>query len=169
MPINAGVSNDSRVRTKRINSTDPAVGISKRSVMRLNVCQVRAPDIIADSSKEGSIDLNAATMRRNARGTCPTEWTQIIPGKENTLNGGDFRPNRFVSQTLRYPNFGLSKNIHAMDSRTPGRIKGTTAIGTKMLRSGVLVRSVSHASIVPNTKESAAEPEAKISEFIKVE
>src|SRR6266545_4441173 len=101
MPISAGVSNDSSVRTKRINNTDAAVGTSRRSVMRRNVCQVAAPDIIADSSKEGSIDLKAATIRRNASGTCPTEWTQIIPGKEKTLNGGDCKPKRFISQTFK--------------------------------------------------------------------
>ena len=101
MPINAGASKDSSVRTNRISKTEPAVGISRRKVTRLNVCQVLAPDIIADSSREGSMDLNAATISRKARGTCPTECTQIIPGKENTLNGGDWRPNRFVSQTLR--------------------------------------------------------------------
>src|SRR5437879_8179719 len=99
MPISAGVSKDSNVRTNRISSTEPAVGMSKRKVTRRNVCQVLAPDIIADSSREGSMDLNAATISRKARGTCPTECTQIIPGKENTLNGGDLRPNRFVSRS----------------------------------------------------------------------
>ncbi len=101
MPISAGVSKDSKVRTNRMSITEPAVGISKRRVTRLKVCQVFAPDIIADSSKEGSMDLNAATISRNAKGTWPTEWTQIMPGKENTLNGGDLRPNKFISQTLR--------------------------------------------------------------------
>src|SRR6266508_1525125 len=101
IPINAGVSNDSSVRTKRIRTTDAAVGISRRKVMRRKVCKVAAPDIIADSSKEGSMDLNAATMRRNANGTCPTEWTQIMPGRENTLNGGDCKPKRFINQTFR--------------------------------------------------------------------
>src|SRR3954454_748026 len=104
MPIKAGVSKDSNVRTNRISSTDPAVGISRRSVTRRKVCQVLAPDIIADSSSDGSIDLNAATIIRNASGTCPTEWTQIIPGNENTLKGADCQPNRFMSHTLRYPN-----------------------------------------------------------------
>src|SRR5688500_14556099 len=101
MPISAGVSKDSKVRTNKINSTEPAVGINNRSVTRRKVCQVLAPDIIADSSKEGSMDLNAATISRNARGTWPTEWTQIIPGKENTLNGGDWRPNKLISQTFK--------------------------------------------------------------------
>src|ERR1044071_10415398 len=101
MPIRAGVSNDSSVRTNKIKSTDAVVGISKRSVMRLNVCHVPAPDIIADSSREGSIDLNAATINRNASGTCPTECTQIMPGNEKTLNGADLRPNKLCHQTFR--------------------------------------------------------------------
>src|ERR1051325_5060972 len=101
MPISAGASKDSNVRTNRINSTEPAVGINKRKVMRLKVCQVPAPDIIADSSREGSIDLNAATISRNASGTCPTECTQIMPGNEKTLNGADLRPNKLCNQTFR--------------------------------------------------------------------
>src|SRR5258706_13205260 len=101
MPISAGVSKDSSVRTNKISSTDPAVGKSKRSVTRRKVCQVLAPDIIADSSSDGSIDLNAATIIRNANGTCPTECTQIMPGSENTLNGADCKPNRLISQTFR--------------------------------------------------------------------
>ena len=101
MPISAGVSKDSSVRTNNISTTDPAVGISSRRVTRRRVCQVFAPDIIADSSRDGSIDLNAATIRRNARGTWPTECTQIIPGSEKTLKGGDWRPKRFINQTLR--------------------------------------------------------------------
>ena len=88
------------MRTNRISITEPAVGISSLNVTRLNVCQVLAPDIIADSSKEGSIDLNAATINKKANGTCPTEWTQIMPGKEKTLNGADCRPNKFISQTF---------------------------------------------------------------------
>src|SRR6266850_1274229 len=101
MPISAGVSKDSKVRTNKMSSTDPAVGINKRKVIRLKVCHVPAPDIIADSSKDGSIDLKAATIIRKAKGTCPTECTQIMPGREKTLNGGDFTPNRLMSQTLR--------------------------------------------------------------------
>src|ERR1044071_1516251 len=100
MPIRAGVSNDSSVRTNKIKSTDAVVGISKRSVMRLNVCHVPAPDIIADSSREGSIDLKAATINRKAIGTWPTACTQIMPGSEKTLNGGDFKPKSCISQTL---------------------------------------------------------------------
>ena len=73
MPISAGVSKDSNVRTKRIRSTDAEVGMSKRSVIRRRVCGVLAPDIMADSSSAGSIDLNAATIMRKASGTCPTE------------------------------------------------------------------------------------------------
>src|ERR1700751_5300746 len=101
IPINAGVSKDSSVRTNRISNTDPAVGISSLKVTRRKVFQVFAPDIMADSSKDGSIDLNAAVIMRNASGTCPTECTQIIPGSEKTLNGGDCRPNKFFNQTLR--------------------------------------------------------------------
>jgi len=56
-----------------MSTTEPAVGINKRKVTRLKVCQVLAPDIIADSSNDGSIDLNAAVMIKNASGTCPTE------------------------------------------------------------------------------------------------
>jgi hypothetical protein len=73
MPINAGVSKDSKVRTNKMSSTEPAVGISKRKVTRLKVCQVLAPDIIADSSRDGSMDLKAAVIMRNANGTWPTE------------------------------------------------------------------------------------------------
>src|SRR5215510_11017564 len=101
MPISAGVSKDSRVRTNKINSTDATVGISKRNVTRRKVFQVLAPDIIADSSSDGSMDLKAATIKRNASGTCPTEWTQIIPGSEKTLNGGDCRPKKYFNHTLR--------------------------------------------------------------------
>src|SRR5262245_17094392 len=96
----AGVSKDSRVRTNRINSTDAEVGISKRSVTLRRVCNVFAPDIIADSSSEGSIDLNAATIMRKSSGTCHTEWTQIIPGSEKTLNGGPLRPKSWIKATL---------------------------------------------------------------------
>src|SRR5215203_5189006 len=101
MPISAGVSKDSSVRTNKISNTDPAVGASKRKVIRLTVCQVLAPDIIADSSKDGSIDLNAAVIIKKASGTWPTEWTQIIPGREKTLNGADCRPNRCIDQTFK--------------------------------------------------------------------
>jgi hypothetical protein len=101
MPMSAGVSKDSKVRTNRMSITEATVGISKRKVTRLKVCQVLAPDIIADSSKDGSMDLNAATMSKNAKGTWPTEWTQIIPGRENTLNGADSRPNRVINATFR--------------------------------------------------------------------
>src|ERR1043166_7278649 len=169
MPIRAGVSNDSKVRTKRISSTEPAVGIKRRNVARRKVCQVLAPDIMADSSNDGSIDLNAATIMRNANGTCPTEWTQIIPGREKTLNGADSKPNKLFNQPLTYPNFGLRRKIQEIDSNTPGRISGTTAMGTKSARNGVFVRSVSQASIVPKMKLSAADPEAKIKEFLNVE
>src|SRR5512144_1115367 len=100
MPISAGVSNDSKVRPKRISRTDPAAGTSSRNVTRLKVCHAPAPDIMADSSRDGSIDLNAAVIMRKTNGTCPTEWTQIIPGKEKTLNGGDSRPKRLFNQTL---------------------------------------------------------------------
>src|SRR5919109_671191 len=100
MPISAGVSKDSKVRTNKISSTEPVVGISKRNVTRRSVCHVLAPDIMADSSNEGSIDLKAATIIRKASGTWPTEWTQIIPGSEKTLNGGDCKPKRCINQTL---------------------------------------------------------------------
>ena len=56
-----------------------------------------------------------------------------------------------------------------MDSKTPGRISGTTAIGTNTFRRGALVRSVSHASIVPSINVNVAEPDAKINELTKVE
>src|SRR3989338_9717846 len=100
MPIRAGVSKDSKVRTKRISRTEAEVGISKRSVTRCRVCKVSAPDIMADSSSEGSIDLNAATIMRKASGACPTEWAQIIPGREKMLNGADSNPNRDINATL---------------------------------------------------------------------
>jgi hypothetical protein len=64
---------------------------------------------------------------------------------------------------------GLSRKIQAIDSNTPGRINGTTAIGTKIFRSGVLVRSVSQASMVPKTNVRMAEPEPNIRELTKVE
>src|ERR1051325_9412437 len=117
--MSPGVSNDSSVRTNRISNTEAALGNKSRSVTRLNVCQVFAPDISADSSSDGSIDLNAAAISRNASGTCPTELTQIIPGSEKTLNGADSRFKSAFSQTFRYPNFGLSKKIQAIASRTP--------------------------------------------------
>ena len=101
MPISAGVSKDSRVRTKSISNTEPAVGVNRRNVIRLKVCQVPAPDIMADSSSEGSMDLNAAVIIKKANGTCPTEWTQIIPGSEKTLNGGDLRLNNCINHTFR--------------------------------------------------------------------
>src|SRR5262249_24405712 len=101
MPIKAGVSKDSRVRTNKISSTEPAVGINRRSVTRLKVCQVLAPDIIADSSKDRSMVLKAAVIMRNVKGTWPTECTQIIPGSEKTLNGAESKPKRVFSQTLR--------------------------------------------------------------------
>ena len=56
-----------------------------------------------------------------------------------------------------------------MDSKTPGKINGTTARGTKIPRNGVFVRSVSHARTVPRMKLSAAAPEANIKEFLNVE
>src|SRR2546430_13309989 len=167
--MRAGVSKDSNVRTKRISSTEPAVGINNRNVTRRKVCQVLPPDIIADSSRDGSIDLKAATIMRKANGTCPTECTQIIPGKEKTLKGADSKPKILFNHALTYPNFGLRRKIHAMDSKTPGRISGTTAMGTKSARSGVFVRSVSHARTVPRMKLSAAAPEANIKEFLNVE
>ena len=79
MPINAGVSKDSSVRTNKMSSTEPAVGINKRSVTRLKVCQVLAPDIIADSSKDGSMDLKAAVIMRNASGTDPRNEPRSFP------------------------------------------------------------------------------------------
>ncbi len=99
--MRAGVSKDSKVRTKRMRRTEAEVGINNRSVIRRKVCQVFAPDIIADSSSEGSIDLNAATIMRKASGICPTECTQIIPGREKTLKGADSKPNRYINATFR--------------------------------------------------------------------
>ena len=64
---------------------------------------------------------------------------------------------------------GLNRKIQAIDSKTPGRISGTTAMGTKIARSGVFVRSVSHARTPPKKNPNAAEPEANIREFMKVE
>src|SRR5262252_8992905 len=101
IPIKAGVSKDSRVRTNKMSSTEPAAGVKSRNVTRRKVCQVFAPDIIADSSNEGSIDLKAAAIIRNASGTWPTACTQIIPGREKTLNGADCNLKRDLSHILR--------------------------------------------------------------------
>src|SRR3989338_482266 len=101
IPISAGDSNDSKVRTKRMSKTEPQVGMSRGRVTRRRVCHVPAPDISADSSSDGSIDLKAATIMRKASGTCPTEWAQIIPGREKILNGADSRPKRAINATLR--------------------------------------------------------------------
>ena len=69
-----------------------------------------APDIRADSSSDGSMDRNAATMSRKTMGEECRPSTQIIPQMVKMSNGAD--PRIGSSAALSRPICGLARKIH---------------------------------------------------------
>ena len=67
-PSNAGTSNDSIERTKRIRIVAKMAGHVSFSVTRQSTCHTLAPLIVADSSSDGSMARKAALISRNAIG-----------------------------------------------------------------------------------------------------
>jgi hypothetical protein len=58
------------------------MGSIRESVTRRNVAQEEAPDIRLDSSREGSMDLNAVAKRRNRNGVVYCIMCQTTPPYE---------------------------------------------------------------------------------------
>jgi hypothetical protein len=58
------------------------MGSIRESVTRRNVAQEEAPDIRLDSSREGSMDLNAVAKRRNRNGVEYCIMCQTTPPYE---------------------------------------------------------------------------------------
>ena len=67
-PRSAGTSNDSSPRTTMISRAAYSAGRASGSVIRRNTVRSRAPLMIADSSSDGSIERNDATIRRKTSG-----------------------------------------------------------------------------------------------------
>ena len=67
-PSKAGTSKDSIARTKRMSKVANTAGHTRGSVILAATCTMPAPLITADSSSAGSMERNAAVIRRNATG-----------------------------------------------------------------------------------------------------
>ena len=67
-PSKAGTSKDSMARTKRVKTVATIAGMASLRVMRQSVLKMLDPLITADSSKEGSMALNAADINKKAMG-----------------------------------------------------------------------------------------------------
>jgi hypothetical protein len=70
------------VWTNISKAADRIAGRTSRSVILRNTLRGGAPEPSAASSREASIDVNAATPMRNAIGVTWMDWTKTIPGNE---------------------------------------------------------------------------------------
>ena len=111
-PSRPGTSKLSRDWTNISSAAEIRAGRSSGIVIRRSTVRRGAPDIAADSSSEGSIARNAATISRNATGARCRPWTQIMPGTLNTLTGSAPSSGR-KSRVLSRPMFGSPRKIHA--------------------------------------------------------
>ena len=97
--------------------------------------------MIADSSSDGSIERNEATISRNTSGARCSPSTKIIPGRLNTLNA--WPPSSgSMNHVLRIPICGLAMKIHAIVCRTPGMISGTSEAANISGLPGTSVRTI---------------------------
>src|SRR6185437_6829026 len=80
-PITAGTSNDSSPRTTMIKIAAYSAGLASGSVTRKKTRHIGAPLMIADSSSDGSIERNDATISRKTSGARCTPSMKIIPGR----------------------------------------------------------------------------------------
>ena len=71
--------------------------------------------------------------------------TQIMPASVYTSKGPAVTPKAFFTTRLIKPMRGESKSSQEIVFRIPGTMNGTSAITAMRPRSGVLVRSVTHA------------------------
>ena len=86
-------------------------GRTSGMVILRNVAQRVAPDMSADSSREGSIDRNAATISRKTIGERCRPSTQIIPQRVKTSKTpGPKTGSRIL---LSSPISGLARKIQA--------------------------------------------------------
>ena len=81
-PTNAGISNDSKVRIKINNMTEKNAGSINRKDIRRMVCQTRAPHAAEASSRDGSIERNAAASMRKTNGDHSSDSIKIMPNME---------------------------------------------------------------------------------------
>jgi hypothetical protein len=81
-PISCGTSNDAIVWMNTSNAAATMAGRASASVTRRNATSPVAPEAIAASSIEGSIEVNVATAMMNAVGATCMACTKIMPGSE---------------------------------------------------------------------------------------
>ena len=95
-----------------ISAAARRAGRTSGMVTRRKVCTRVAPLISDDSSSEGSVDRNAATMKRKTIGERCRPSTQIIPQivKMSTAPG----PKIGSSTLLTRPISGLARKIQAI-------------------------------------------------------
>ena len=142
-----------------MNTSSAAATIAGRasaSVTRRNAVSDPAPEAIAASSIDGSIEVNVATARMNAVGATCIVCTKIMPGSEYTLNGR--RCTVACATALSSPMRGDARNSHETVFRIPGRMSGTSAVVMPRPRSGASVRVYRNASPKPSATASSATP-----------
>src|SRR6266851_8333717 len=119
-PISAGTSKASRPRTSTMSTTDATAGSINGTVTVRKVWNGFAPLMLADSSSDASINLNAEDTNRKTSGDDDRPSTQIMPPRLYTLNGAAGRPRPARSAALIAPVCGLNQKIQAMVMTMPG-------------------------------------------------
>ncbi len=138
-PTSCGTSNDAIVWMKIKSPAATIAGRASPSVTLRNAVSPDAPDAIAASSSDGSIDVNVATAMMNAVGVTCIAWMKIIPGSEYALK---IRACSSASAaSLSRPMRGDARNNHATVLRIPGTISGTSAVIIPRRRNGASVRA----------------------------
>ncbi len=95
-----------------ISAALSSAGRTSGRVTRRKVCTRVAPLISADSSREGSVDRNAATMNRNAIGRQVQALDPDHPPDGEDVEGA--RPKTGSSALLIRPIYGLARKIQAI-------------------------------------------------------
>ena len=146
-PTSAGTSNDSSPRTIMIRTPAKIAGFASGSVIRRKTVRSGAPLITADSSSEGSIERNDATISRNTSGARCSPSTSDIPYSEKMLKGW-LPSSGSITFRLRIPICGLARKIQAIVCRIPGMISGTSEAAYINGLNGTSVRTTRCASPV---------------------
>ena len=81
-PTSAGTSKDSKAFTKMSKVKPQSAGSDMRRVTLAKARTGLAPDIIAASSKEASVERSTADISRKVSGTKPMPSINIMPQRE---------------------------------------------------------------------------------------
>ena len=145
------------------------LGKTKGNVIFVVILKSPAPDILADSSRVGSILSSALVTCRNTKGNKYILSIAIIPPIVIISIGDEDKLNIFTNSLFIYPAFGDNNIFQAKAPIKEGSIKGTKNIIFMNFLNGKSVLATSQAKNTPNKVEINVVPIAIIREFKSAE